>query len=194
MDLVAMDELETKQVRAKKMMLWVGMISISMTFAGLTSAYVVSSSRADWLDKFQIPSAFTISTFLIVLSSATFYSAKKLLIKKKIRKTELLTFFTFVLGLLFVYFQFKGFGDIINQGYYFTGAESSITTSFLYVLVLLHLAHLFSGLIVLLVVFYQLQKGSYSGLKTLGFELAHLYWHFLGILWIYLYLFVMLYK
>ena len=194
MDLAAMDELETKQVRAKKMMLWVGMISISMTFAGLTSAYVVSSSRADWLDKFQIPSAFTISTFLIVLSSATFYSAKKLLIKKKIRKTELLTFFTFVLGLLFVYFQFKGFGDIINQGYYFTGAESSITTSFLYVLVLLHLAHLFSGLIVLLVVFYQLQKGSYSGLKTLGFELAHLYWHFLGILWIYLYLFVMLYK
>ena len=194
MDLVAMDELETKQVRAKKMMLWVGMISISMTFAGLTSAYVVSSSRADWLDKFQIPNAFTISTFLIILSSATFYSAKKLLIKKKIRKTELLTFFTFVLGLLFVYFQFKGFGDIINKGYYFTGAESSITTSFLYVLVLLHLAHLFSGLIVLLVVFYQLQKGSYSGLKTLGFELAHLYWHFLGILWIYLYLFVMLYK
>ena len=194
MDLAAMDELETKQVRAKKMMLWVGMISISMTFAGLTSAYVVSSSRADWLDKFQIPNAFTISTFLIVLSSATFYSAKKLLIKKKIRKTELLTFFTFVLGLLFVYFQFKGFGDIINQGYYFTGAESSITTSFLYVLVLLHMAHLFSGLIVLLVVFYQLQKGSYSGLKTLGFELAHLYWHFLGILWIYLYLFVMLYK
>lgn len=194
MDLAAMDELETKQVRAKKMMLWVGMISISMTFAGLTSAYVVSSSRADWLDKFQIPSAFTISTFLIVLSSATFYSAKKLLIKKKIRKTELLTFFTFVLGLLFVYFQFKGFGDIINQGYYFTGAESSITTSFLYVLVLLHLAHLFSGLIVLLVVFYQLQKGRYSGLKTLGFELAHLFWHFLGILWIYLYVFVVLYK
>ena len=194
MDLAVMDELEIKQVRAKKMMLWVGMISISMTFAGLTSAYVVSSSRADWLDKFQIPSAFTISTFLIVLSSVTFYSAKKLLIKKKIRKTELLTFFTFVLGLLFVYFQFKGFGDIINQGYYFTGAESSITTSFLYVLVLLHLAHLFSGLIVLLVVFYQLQKGRYSGLKTLGFELAHLFWHFLGVLWIYLYLFVMLYK
>ena len=194
MDLAVMDELEIKQVRAKKMMLWVGMISISMTFAGLTSAYVVSSSRADWLDKFQIPSAFTISTFLIVLSSATFYSAKKLLIKKKIRKTELLTFFTFVLGLLFVYFQFKGFGDIINQGYYFTGAESSITTSFLYVLVLLHLAHLFSGLIVLLVVFYQLQKGRYSGLKTLGFELAHLFWHFLGILWIYLYVFVVLYK
>ena len=189
-----MDELEIKQVRAKKMMLWVGMISISMTFAGLTSAYVVSSSRADWLDKFQIPSAFAISTFLIVLSSVTFYFAKKFLIKKKIRKTELFTLFTFGLGLLFVYFQFKGFGDIINQGYYFTGAESSITTSFLYVLVLLHLAHLFSGLIVLLVVFYQLQKGRYSGLKTLGFELAHLFWHFLGILWIYLYVFVVLYK
>ena len=54
-----MNELQIKQERAKKMMLWVGMISMSMTFAGLTSAYVVSSTRADWLSKFDLPSAFT---------------------------------------------------------------------------------------------------------------------------------------
>ena len=95
--------------------------------------------------------------------------------------------------MLFVYFQFKGFGEIIDQGYYFTGAESSITTSFLYVLILLHLVHLFSGLIVLIVVFYKLQKRRYSGSNTLGFELAHLFWHFLGLLWIYLYLFIILF-
>ena len=193
MDL-AMEEQAVKQYKAKKMMLWVGMISMAMTFAGLTSAYVVSSSRADWLSQFKIPGSFTISTLLILISSFSFYLAKKSLLSKNIKATKILILTTFMLALLFVYFQFKGFADIIAQGYYFTGAESSITTSFLYVLVLLHLAHLFAGIIVLLVVYYRLVRGGYSGSNTLGFELAHLFWHFLDILWIYLYLFVLLYS
>tara|TARA_A200000113_G_scaffold168275_1_gene153092 strand:- start:238 stop:819 length:582 start_codon:yes stop_codon:yes gene_type:complete len=193
MDL-AMDEQVIKENKAKKMMLWVGMISMSMTFAGLTSAYVVSSSRADWLSQFEMPSAFAISTLLILLSSITFFMAKKSLEVIKIKQTKIWVLTTFLLALLFVYFQFKGFGDIIAKGYYFTGAESSITTSFLYVLVLLHLAHLFVGMIVLTVVYVRLLRGSYSGSNTLGFELAHLFWHFLDFLWIYLYLFVVLYS
>ena len=193
MDL-AMEEQAVKQYKAKKMMLWVGMISMAMTFAGLTSAYVVSSSRADWLSQFKIPESFTVSTLFIVLSSFSFYLAKKSLLSKNIKATKILILTTFMLALLFVYFQFRGFADIIAQGYYFTGAESSITTSFLYVLVLLHLAHLFAGIIALLVVYIRLVRGSYSGSNTLGFELAHLFWHFLDILWIYLYLFVLLYR
>ncbi|MBL6666639.1 MAG: cytochrome c oxidase subunit 3 [Flavobacteriaceae bacterium] len=189
-----MDEQVIKENKAKKMMLWVGMISMSMTFAGLTSAYVVSSSRADWLSQFEMPSAFAISTLLILLSSITFFMAKKSLEAIKIKQTKTWVLTTFLLALLFVYFQFKGFGDIIAKGYYFTGAESSITTSFLYVLVLLHLAHLFVGMIVLTVVYVRLLRGSYSGSNTLGFELAHLFWHFLDFLWIYLYLFVVLYS
>ena len=193
MDLT-MEEQSVKQYKAKKMMLWVGMISMAMTFAGLTSAYIVSSSRADWLSQFKIPGSFTISTMLILISSFSFYLAKKSLLSKNIKATKIWILTTFMLGLLFVYFQFKGFAEIIAQGYYFTGAESSITTSFLYVLVLLHLAHLFAGIIVLLVVYFRLVRGSYSGSNTLGFELAHLFWHFLDILWIYLYLFVLLYR
>ncbi|MEC8397619.1 MAG: cytochrome c oxidase subunit 3 [Bacteroidota bacterium] len=193
MDLSMEDQL-IKQYKAKKMMLWVGMISMSMTFAGLTSAYVVSSTRSDWLSQFSIPEAFAISTILILFSSISFYLAKKSLLSKNIKQTKIWVLTTFLLAILFVYFQFKGFGDIIAQGYYFTGAESSITTSFLYVLVLLHLAHLFVGMIVLTVVYVRLLGGSYLGSDTLGFELAHLFWHFLDILWIYLYLFVVLYK
>ena len=189
-----MEEQAVKQYKAKKMMLWVGMISMAMTFAGLTSAYVVSSSRADWLSQFKIPGSFTISTLFILLSSFSFYLAKKSLLSKNIKATKILILTTFILALLFVYFQFMGFADIIAQGYYFTGAESSITTSFLYVLVLLHLAHLFAGIIALSVVYFRLVRGSYSGSNTLGFELAHLFWHFLDILWIYLYLFVLLYR
>ena len=189
-----MDELEIKYNKAKKMMLWVGMISMAMTFAGLTSAYVVSSTRADWLSQFEIPSAFGISTLLILLSSITFYLAKKSLEVENIKQTKTLILITFLLALTFIYFQFKGFGDIISQGYYFTGAESSITTSFLYVLVLLHLSHLLAGMVVLSVVYFQLLRGRYSRSNTLGFELAHLFWHFLDALWVYLYLFVMLYR
>jgi cytochrome c oxidase subunit 3 len=113
---------------------------------------------------------------------------------QNIKQTKLFVIITFVLAVLFVYFQFKGFGDIISQGYYFTGAESSITTSFLYVLILLHLAHLFAGLIVLMYIYFQLSRNQYQGTNTLGFELAYLFWHFLDILWIYLYLFVLLYR
>ena len=189
-----MNEFEIKIQKAKKMMLWVAMISMSMTFAGLTSAYVVSSSRADWLTEFEMPSAFSISTALIFLSSITFFFAKRYLTAQNIKLTKLFIIITFVIALLFVYFQFKGFGDIISQGYYFTGAESSITTSFLYVLILLHLAHLFAGLIVLMYVYFQLSRNQYQGKNTLGFELAYLFWHFLDILWIYLYLFVLLYR
>ena len=189
-----MEDQLIKQYKAKKMMLWVGMISMAMTFAGLTSAYVVSSTRSDWLSQFSIPESFAISTILILFSSISFYLAKKSLLSKNIKQTKIWVLTTFLLAILFVYFQFKGFGDIIAQGYYFTGAESSITTSFLYVLVLLHLAHLFVGMIVLTVVYVRLLGGSYLGSDTLGFELAHHFWHFLDILWIYLYLFVVLYK
>ena len=68
--------MKDRDSRTKKMMLWFGMISMSMTFAGLTSAYVVSSSRADWLENFSMPAVFTYSTITIVLSSITFYLAK----------------------------------------------------------------------------------------------------------------------
>ena len=51
------------------------MISMSMMFAGLTSAYVVSRKRSDWVS-FDLPNAFYISTVLIILSSITFILAK----------------------------------------------------------------------------------------------------------------------
>jgi cytochrome c oxidase subunit 3 len=175
------------------MMLWFGMISMSMTFAGLTSAYVVSSSRSDWIEQIDLPFAFTISTFLLLLSSATFYLALKNIKNSLIKRAQSLLFTTLILALTFIYFQFQGFGEIIKQGYYFTGAESSITTSYLYVLVLLHLAHLSAGIIVVLYVIYNTFNKKYLEGNTLGFELAVTFWHFLDILWLYLFLFVSFY-
>ena len=187
------DSISTKTNRAKKMMLWFGMISMSMTFAGLTSAYVVSSSRADWIQQIELPFAFTLSTLLIVLSSGSFYSALRMLRGNKIKETQLLLLVTLGLALAFVYFQFQGFNGIIEKGYYFTGPESSITTSYLYVLVLLHLAHLTAGIIIVLNILFKTLKGVCVQGNTLGFELSLTFWHLLDILLVYLFLFVSFY-
>ena len=179
--------------KAKKMMLWLGMISMSMTFAGLTSAYVVSSSRVDWIQQIDLPFDFTISSLIIILSSVTFYLAFKMLRMKNLKLTQLLISITLLLALAFIYFQIQGFNVIIEKGYYFTGPESSITTSYLYILVLLHIAHLVAGIITVLYVLFNSFKGVYFNGNTLGFELALTFWHFLDILWLYLYLFVSFY-
>ena len=95
-----------------------------------------------------------------------------------------------MLGLAFVYFQFAGFSEIIANGYFFTGSESSITTSFIYLVVLMHLAHIIAALITSFVVIYNHYKLKYQNGKTLGIELAATFWHFVDILWIYLFLFL----
>ena len=193
---------EIKISKAKKMMLWFGMISITMTFAGLTSAFIVSSSRPDWLDSFVLPNWFTISTVSIILSSLFFQLAKfrldqyiRLSLPENINiyiernNVNLLLGLTILTALIFVIAQFLGFNEIISQGYYFTGPESSVTTSYVYILVFLHLAHLFAGMIVLTVVITKFNKQRYEKNK-LGFELALIFWHFLGALWIYLFFFI----
>ncbi|MBL7471991.1 cytochrome c oxidase subunit 3 [Robertkochia sediminum] len=177
---------QEKNARAKKMMLWFGMISIAMMFAGLTSAYVVSKSRPDWLQDFQIPAAFFYSTAAIVLSSLTFHLAGKAIKKEERQKSNVLLGITLALGLAFVVLQFVGFGEVIDAGYYFTGMESTVTTSFLYAIVFSHVVHVIAGILVLLVVIFKNFKGKYNPSQMLGFELGATFWHFLDFLWVYL--------
>ncbi|XLS29818.1 heme-copper oxidase subunit III [Flavobacteriaceae bacterium M23B6Z8] len=180
---------DDKNRRAKKMMLWFAMGSMIMTFAGLTSAYVVSKSRPDWLSDFEIPLAFYASTAAIILSSITMHLAKKNIQKGVHGAGKFLLLLTLLLGITFVVFQFSGYGQIIESGYYFTGAESNVTTSFLYAITITHIMHVIAGLIVLLVVIYNHFKEKYHGGNTLGLELGATFWHFLDFLWVYLILF-----
>ena len=179
----------TPQAKAKKMMLWFAMISMTMMFAGLTSAYVVSKSRPDWLTDFALPSAFHLSTLVILLSSVTFWMAFKMLKAHNSKGVALYTLITLALAVVFSISQWVGFNSIVSQGYYFTGAESTVTTSFLYVLVITHFAHLIGGIVVLVVVFIRHLNGIYQR-NPLGFALAHTFWHFLGFLWLYLFVFL----
>ncbi len=185
---------QIQKAKAYKTMLIFAMGSIVMIFAGLTSAYVISKSRPDWLKDFVLPQAFLWSTLVIVLSSVTFHFAKKAIQKNNRSTTTLMLVATLLLGLLFVAMQFQGFNQVIAAGYYFTGSYSTITTSFLYIVVLVHIAHLIGGLISLLIVIYNHYKQKYNATQTLGIELSVMFWHFLGFLWLYLFLFFTFYK
>ena len=180
--------------RAKKMMRWFGIISMVMMFAGLTSAYVVSKNRPDWISGFDLPPSLYWSTLVIILSSITFIFAKKSIEKDNRKNGTIFLLTTLLLGVIFVFLQFQSFAEIISAGYYFTGSESTITTSFIYVVVLVHLAHLLAGLIVLLVVIYNHFKQRYHSGQMLGMELGATFWHFLDILWVYLFLFLYFFR
>ena len=191
---MTINEHKERTSRSYKLILLFAMVSMFMMFAGLTSAFVVSKSRADWLKDFQLPSAFYISTVVILSCSVTFHLAKKAIQKDNRNATTSFLLATLALGILFVILQFVGFRQIVDSGYYFTGSASSITSTFLYVVTILHLAHLAGGLISLLIIIYNHFKQKYNSTQTLGIELGAMYWHFLDFLWVYLFLFLYFFK
>ncbi len=189
MDLTRFTEKE-KQDRAKKMMLWFGIVSLIMGFAGWTSAYIVSSSREDWIHDLQLPKAFYISTAIIILSSFTYLIARKTSAKDEPKQATIWLLVTLGLGITFIVLQFFGFQEMLGNGYYFTGPTSSIKMSYVFLIAAVHIVHVVAGLISLLVVLYNQMKGKYSSKEFLGISLGATFWHFLGILWLYLILFM----
>ncbi|MCI5058955.1 MAG: cytochrome c oxidase subunit 3 [Flavobacteriales bacterium] len=185
---LAVSKNEKLSIRQKssKPLLYIGIVSIVMLFAGLTSAYVVRRGAGDWVS-FELPSAFFSSTFAIVLSSLFLFIGLKF--AKRDRSSLMWVFLTFIGGLAFTYYQFQAYGALVDSGIFFTGGNAS--ASFLYVITGLHLAHVIGGLIVLLVTVIQATRGKYNSTNTLGLELASIYWHFLGLLWIYLLTFLL---
>lgn len=174
--------------KSAKPMLWVSMISMVMFFAGLTSAYVISMKREDWVS-FDLPEAFYISTFLIVASSITLFFSQRLLKQNKRELSLILVIVTLFLGIGFIWQQYVGFNQLKSIGLFFTGPESTVSTSFIIGITFMHVLHLFVGIIVLLVVIYNHFKYKYKSDDMLGFELGAIFWHFVDILWIYLFFF-----
>jgi len=189
MDRVQVDnELKVAKRKSAKPMLWISLVSMVMFFAGLTSAYVVSMKREDWVT-FDLPQAFYISTFLIIASSITLFFSQRFLKKDKHQNSIILLIVTFILGLLFVWYQYVGFEQLRSVGLYFTGKDSNVSTSFIIGITFMHVLHLIAGVVVLIVVIYNHFKKKYSSTDMLGFELGAIFWHFVDILWIYLFFF-----
>ena len=156
------DELKTR--RAKKMMLWFGIISLGMSFAGFTSAYIVSRTGEGWLTDLELPEAFYLSLIVIVLSSVTMHFAKAHVMKREQKTGMLLLWTTFLLGAVFIWLQFRGFSEMTNDfGINFTGPTSNTKGTFIFLIAAVHILHVVAGLISLLVVIYNHYKQKYSG-------------------------------
>lgn len=111
----------TPQVKEKlkKNLVYIAIISIVMLFGGLTSGYIVSMGDNFWL-KFPFPKPFIISTVLIVISSFTFLLAIRFAKQNKMAMLKVFMSITMILGIGFIYFQFKGYGKLVENGIFFS--------------------------------------------------------------------------
>lgn len=171
------------------------MVSMIMLFAGLTSAYIVREAEGNWLE-FDMPQSFTISTIILLLSSVTMYFAVKFARNGNILRLRNILGITLLLGLGFVLFQLLGWNELLKMNVFVGGSTSNPSGSFLYVLTGLHLAHLAGGLFYLAyVLLISIRNSKSFGPKNvLSVELCSTFWHFLDILWLYLFLFLLFAK
>ncbi len=181
-------EKELKRQKVAKPLLWFGMASIVMLFAGLTSAVIVRKGDGNWLE-FELPSMFLNSTAVILLSSITLIYAYLMARKDKLQALKLGLSVTLLLGVLFVVFQLIAYGQLYEGGIFMTGPGHNASGSFLYIISWVHIAHLIGGIISLVVVLFNAFREQYNSKNLLGLQLCSIYWHFLGALWIYLYVF-----
>jgi cytochrome c oxidase subunit 3 len=182
-------ELENNE-KNQKFLLWLGIGSISMIFAGLTSSYLVKENSSNWF-RFDIPQVFWVSTAILILSSGTMYLAQYMAGKNKFGVTSILLFATLVLGLIFTKLQFNGWEILVAEGIHFADPKN-VSGSLFYVLTGLHLAHLAGGLFVISFTTIKSLFKKYTAENYLGIKLCGMYWHFMDILWIYLFVFLLL--
>lgn len=186
-NILSKDEIRKKTA---KPLLWIGIVSIVMFFGGWTSAVIVSKgASSNWLN-INLPNAFTISTIIILLSSLSFHYGLIALKKNQITQLKLSVIITLFLGLGFILSQFLGWKELYQNGVFATGSNSTSASSFIYLITVFHVLHLLAGIISLIVVGFKSIQEKYNSKNTLGVELSLIYWHFLGGLWIYLFLFL----
>ena len=186
MSTVAMEQ--RKKIHPHKFTLWVGIGSIVMMFAGLTSAYIVKRNLANWIT-FKLPSYFWYSTIVILLSSVVLYWAVKAFKQREMLKFRTGVTATLILGVLFIVFQILGFQQLWAREITLQG---NVSYSFLYVIVGLHAAHVIGGLIALLILFVKAVSTKTRIYNIVPVELASTYWHFVDFLWIYLLIFLLM--
>ena len=162
------------------------MASMVMLFAGLTSAYVVRKAEGNWVE-FTLQKMFTLSTIVLIISSFTMHFALMYVKRNKLNMVKTAVLVTLGLGLAFVFMQFYAWTILVKNGIYFVGNPSG---SFLYVLSGLHLVHLFGGIIAMIVIATKAILEKYTPQNYLGLQLGAIFWHFLDLLWVYLFLFV----
>ncbi|MBC7744455.1 MAG: cytochrome c oxidase subunit 3 [Flavobacterium sp.] len=185
-------EVEDKQnLKAKKFLIWLFIISSFMIFAALTSGFIVyTAGSPDRGLKTILPQAFMYSAIIIVLSSLTMHLAYLSALRLKFNQQKFYLSCTIILGVLFMGMQFYAWQILVQQGVYFVNYNAS--QSFIYVFTGFHIAHIIAGLIMLVNSLYGVVKNIPQVRNLFRLETTSIFWHFIDILWIYLYVFLLL--
>jgi cytochrome c oxidase subunit III len=183
--------MEKKQrLHPHKFTLWVGIASILMMFAGLTSAYIVKRNQANW-QTFELPIAFWYSTVVVIISSITMIFAMRSFKGREMSRYRMLMAATMILGVVFIALQIIGFQQLWSKG---ITLQANVSYSFLYIIVGLHAAHVLGGVIALIVMSLLAFNGKRKNYSSVPVEVMGTYWHFVDILWLYLLMFLLLIK
>ncbi|GAB3963068.1 cytochrome c oxidase subunit 3 [Spirosoma harenae] len=177
---------ETLSMNPRKFILWLFIVSIIMLFAAMTSAYLVRRAEGNWLE-YNIPSIFSYSSIVLIASSLTMHWAYLAAKKDNFGNLKIAITITFALGVVFLYMQFQGWVELVNENVFFVGNPAG---SFMYIFTGLHGFHLISGLIVLVVALIAAFRLRIHAKNLNQIEIAATYWHFLDILWLYLFFFL----
>jgi cytochrome c oxidase subunit 3 len=172
----------------KKFALWLFLVTVLMVFAALTSAYIVRQAEGNWLE-YELPEIFWITSGIVLLSSVSVQAAYFAAKKDNFLALRIWMALTVLLGIAFLVGQWYSWVALVDREVFFVGNPAG---SFLYVFTGLHAVHLISGVIFLIIVLISTfrYKVHSQALNTL--EMATTYWHFLGGLWLYLFLFLLL--
>lgn len=176
---------QRKKIHPHKFNLWIAIASIIMMFAGLTSAYIVRQAQGNW-NYYKLPSTFTYSTIVVVVSSLTMIMGIRAFKQRKMPQYKLLITTTLILGVLFCALQILGFSQLYDQNIRVDGNPSE---SFLFIIAGLHLVHIVGGIFALLIVFFRAFRTRVKTYNATGLEIVGTYWHFVDVLWLYLFVF-----
>lgn len=179
---------QRQKMHPHKFTLWIAIGSITMMFAGLTSAYIVKRNQPNWLT-FDIPLIFWYSSAVIILSSITIMLSRKYFAQKEMAKYRQLLAVTTLLGILFVVMQFIGFKQLWVGGITLT---KNVAYSFLYIIVGLHAVHVIGGVVALIVIYLKTFSTRIKNYSLVPIEVMGIYWHFVDLLWIYLLVFLLM--
>ena len=183
-------------VHPQKFALWAAMASMTMFFAALTSALILKKGDFKSWENFKLPNIFLLSTLLIVGVSVALHASLICYRQAKFTAFRWLLFLGLLLGVAFLLSQWLGFGALKAMGFPLTG---NIAGQFIYLVASLHGLHIAVALLVTLAVLVFAIRARKDELfelrdiinpkRQLHIELLVTFWHYIDIVWIYLYVF-----
>ena len=177
------------KIHPKMFALYLGMGSMIMLFTALASALIVKKGDFKHWEPVLLPNLFFYSSFIIVLSSISMQLASKAVKKEFISKFKLYSFISLVFSIFFVILQFLGWNELIANNVLLNGNPSG---SYIYVISGFHGFHYILGIFILfLILTLSYTQKSYKNSQDikLHFDMLTQYWHFIGIVWVFIYLF-----